>query len=204
MKVSLILLLSTLFIGSCATSPALRVQAPHIEVEEVSPDKWTAMTKQNLLHLTQVYDISPFLFTRKVRIEPSGIPHSHPVLTLNTRNAENPYLLLSVFLHEEFHWWLHIKPLPTQEGIKELKKIYPKAPVTLSYGKDTTYLHLIICYLEFRALEFYLGKVKAREVIKELMTKEKLYPWIYAKVLNQESVIKKIVDKHKLLPPPLN
>lgn len=197
-------LILTLFILSgCAA----RQEPPHpsgLVVTETNPNKWTALTKQNLLHLTQVYDLSPFIYTKNVKIESRVIPHSHPVLTLNSRNAENPKKLLSVFLHEQFHWWLTMNKTQTDLAIKDLKKIYPKAPVTKSDGPNSTHLHLIVCYLEMRAVSFYLGKKEGREVISSIMKKDKIYPWIYNQVLNRDSAIQKVVKKHKLIPPALN
>lgn len=197
----LFLLLGTLTIGCASKSD---VDHPSgLKVEEINPDKWTALTKQNLLHLAQVYDLRPFLFSKNIRIQTKVIPESHPVITLNTRNAERPQKLLANFLHEELHWWTSMNPVAVEGAINELKKIYPKAPKTLSYGQDGTYLHLIICFLEYRALQYYLGKKEAREIITSLMKKDKVYPWIYYQVLNKDYAIRKIVLKHKLLPPPL-
>jgi hypothetical protein len=39
-------------------------------------------------------------------IKERAIPHSHPVLTLNTRNLDSDDQLLSAFLHEQLHWYL--------------------------------------------------------------------------------------------------
>lgn len=203
MKIYFLLILTSLLLSSCA-SDKKEIHPSGLMIEEVNPDKMTALTKQNLLHLAQVYDLSPFLFTKKVRIEQKVIPTPYPVLTINTRNAEKPRNLLSVFLHEELHWWLDKNPKASADAINELKKIYPKAPQTQSYGKDSTYLHLIVCYLELRTLEFYLGKKEARNVITDLMKKDKIYPWIYYQILFKDFAVKKIVNKYKLLPPPLN
>ncbi len=186
----------------CASKPE-PIHPSGIEVVEVKPDKWTALTKQNLLHLLQVYDLSPFLYTKQVQIESKVIPHSHPVLTLNTRHSEKPKKILSVFLHEQLHWWLTANQQKTDAAIKELKKIYPNAPVTKAVGPHSTYVHLIVCYLELKALSFYLGKKEGREVISSVMRDDKIYPWIYFQVLNKDFAIAKVVKKYGLLPSPL-
>lgn len=200
MKLSLILFL---FLFGCSS----RQEPPHpsgLEVSEVKPDKGTALTKQNLLHLLQVYDLTPFLFTKTVKIEPMVIPHSHPVLTLNTRNAEKPKKILAVFLHEQLHWWLAANQQKTDAAIKELRKIYPNAPVTKALGPQSTYLHLLVCYLELRAVSFYLGKKEGRDVITSIMKHDKIYPWVYFQVLNKDFAIARIVRENGLLPPVLN
>jgi hypothetical protein len=193
----------TLLLSGCASREGRPGHPSGLVIEEVSPNKWTAITRQNLLHLTQVYDLSPFIYTKNIQIESMVIPQSHPVLLLNTRYAEKPKKLLSVFLHEQLHWWTTNNQIKTNEAIKDLKKVYPNAPVTTTSGKDSTHLHLIICYLEYKALKFYLGKTEATEIITSLMKQEKIYPWVYYQVIYKNFAIEKIVKKTGLLPPPL-
>lgn len=202
MKIWPVVLITSFLLGGCAS----KVQVPTpmgLEIVEIIPNKWTAITKQNMLHLAQVYDLRPFLFTKKIHIQSQVIPHSHPVLTINTRNAENPKKILSVWLHEEMHWWALQNKKNFSLAIRDLKKIYPQAPVTKSSGANSTFLHLIICHLELKALGFYLGEDKAREVITDIMKKDKIYPWIYFQVLSKDDAIKSLVRKYKLIPPPL-
>lgn len=162
------------------------------------------MTKQNILHLTQVYDLTPFLYTRLIHISNDiTAPQSHPVLTLNTINFDKPKKILSTLLHEQIHWWMMEQKTNGALAMSELKKIYLKVPGIAGADKESTYLHLIICYLELKALAFYIGEKSAREVILESMTNDKIYSWIYNQVLNKDFAIKKIVAKYKLLPPPL-
>ncbi|NJM35541.1 MAG: bifunctional phosphoribosylaminoimidazolecarboxamide formyltransferase/IMP cyclohydrolase [Rhodomicrobium sp.] len=46
------------------------------------------------------------LTKRAVRIQSRVIPHSHPVLTLNTQYVEDDTAQTATFLHEQFHWFL--------------------------------------------------------------------------------------------------
>lgn len=202
MKFIALLMILISLIG-CA-SKKLEEHPSGLEIIEVTPNKWTSITKQNLLHLAQVYDLSPFLYTKKIQIQPQVKSHSHPVLTLNTRHAENPKKILSTFLHEELHWWLASQKKETSEALRELKKVYPDAPLNQGATKDSTWLHLIVCYLELKSLSFYIGEKEARGVIYSLMKKDQIYPWVYFQVLNKDFAIKSIVAKNKLLPPPLN
>lgn len=188
-----------LFIFSCSTKQPV-AHPSGLDVIEINPNKFTALTKQNLLQLTQVYDLTPFLYTKKVHIQSKVIPHSHPVLTLNTRYAEYPNRILSTFLHEELHWFMNAREKALKLAIKDLKKAYPKAPITKSLGAHSTYLHLIVCELELRALSKYIGKKEARGIIEHIMNKDKIYPWIYRQVLYRNAPIKKIIKKYKLAP----
>ena len=199
--VALFMVLSFFLFGCASTTPD--ETSSGLKVTEIQPNKWTALTKQNLFQLAQVYDLAPVLFTKEIQIQSKVVPKSHPVLTLNTRNAEHPKRLLSSFLHEQLHWWAVINNDKMNHAIKELRKIYPKAPMTRSSGPNSTYIHLIVCYLEYRTLAFYLGEKESREVISVIMKKDKIYPWIYYQVLNKNFAIKKIVQKYTLLPPPI-
>jgi hypothetical protein len=175
-----------------------------LDIKEINPNKWTSITKQNLLHLTQVYDLTPVLFTKKIQIQSQIIPSSHPVLSLNTKYAESPDKILAIFLHEQFHWWILKNQIRTNLAIIELKALYPKAPQTQSSGKDSTYIHIIVCYLEYAALKYYIGRPKAHNVIREFIKKEKLYPWIFSEILKNEVKIKNIIHKQGLNLPPLS
>lgn len=173
-------------------------------INEINPNKWTFLLKQNLLQLSQVYDLSPFLFTKTIHVESKVIPHSHPTLTLNTRYAEAPLKLLSTFLYQEFHWWLSLNPKKTKAAILDLKKFIPNAPVTLSMGKDSTYLRILAAQLEIMSLENYLGLDEAKKIILEKITVDKQDPWVYKLVQAEEIILKKILRAHSLVPPPLN
>lgn len=192
-----LLILFTLSLFSCSTETPKRVYEDVIEITEINPNRLTALTKQNLFHLAKVYDLKPFLYTKKIQVQSYVIPHSHPVLTLNTRNAEKPNQLLSTWLHEEFHWWTTANKNEVDRAIAELKKTYPKI-------NHSSYLHLIVCYLEHKALVHYLGKQEAHEVINGLVEVDKIYPWIYGQVLQKNKSIGDVLKKHKLIPPPLN
>lgn len=203
MKLSSLLLLFILVICGCAS----KIEDEHpsgLNIVEIKPNKWTFIMKQNMLQLAQVYDLTPFLFTKTIHIESQVIPHSHPILTLNTRNAEKPKKILATWMHEELHWWMEKNPKATADAIKELKKIYPQAPKGQGASQDSTYLHLLVCYLEMRTLALYVGEKEARTIIEEIMKKDKIYPWIYYQVLYKNFAIKKLLKKHKLVPPPLS
>ena len=153
----------------------------------------------------QVYDLKPFLFTNTVHIQSRVIPHSHPVLTLNSRYAEAPNKLLAVFLHEQLHWWLDSKSKESELALVDLKKMFPKLPETgVASDPDSTYLHLMICLLEYRALAHYLGKNQTSMLFKDIITVEKVYPWIYTQILNRYIDLRKIAVKYKLEPAPIN
>lgn len=201
---TLLLTLSLIFVlFACSSEPPKRVYEEPLEITEINPNRWTALVKQNLFHLAKVYDLRPFLYTKKIHIQSRVIPHSHPVLTLNTRNAEKPHAILATWMHEEFHWWVGMNREGTRKAVRELAKMFPNIP---SWGTSTpsmTYTHLIICYLEYRSLVHFLGEKEAKEIITELKDKVKLYPWVYEQVLKNEGALRGVVKRYQLLPAPL-
>lgn len=100
---------------TCAQSLEFEIKLAHSDSPEIK-------TKNQLLKLMSAYDLSKWLFTKTVIIE-SGytiVPHSYPVLTLNTRHLRNNDLLLSTFIHEELHWY--INSLSNKNEILSLSK----------------------------------------------------------------------------------
>ena len=93
-------------------------------------------------------------------IERGAVPHSHPRLTLNTRHLDSDNLQLSTFVHEEIHWHLVAKAKQTDQAIKELEQSYPTVPIEPpdgAEGRDSTYLHLLVNYLEYEAMKTLIG-----------------------------------------------
>jgi non-ribosomal peptide synthetase component F len=91
-------------IGDVAGGP--HQQTPGLRIELGQDSEREKETADLLSALVQSYDLRAWTFTRTVRIEEGVIPHSHPVLTLNTRHLEDREQLLALFLHEQIHWFL--------------------------------------------------------------------------------------------------
>jgi hypothetical protein len=189
-----------LLLSSCTTKPVAPEIPPTVfQMTEVNPNKWTALTRQNLDHLMQVYDLTPLLFTLKIQIESQVKSHSHPILTLNTRYAESPKKLFSVFVHEQLHWWIDQNKTKMDKAIEEIKALFPTLPATI-LAKDTysTYQHLIICFLEYETMIHYLQKKEANKILKDFIQKDNIYPWVNTQVYLKYKPIESIVKKYKL------
>jgi hypothetical protein len=190
-------------LAACSTTNGRRV-ASDLEITEINPNEWTSLTKAEMLCLAATHDLFPFLYTKKINIESRVISHSHPILTLNTRYARAPLKLLSTWLHEEFHWWADSNSASIDRAIAELKFLYPALPTEgVARSEYSTYLHLIICYIEHSSMSHFLGEQKAKDLLIEFATGN-VYPWIHTQVLNRKNEIEDIVKRHDLLPPPLN
>jgi hypothetical protein len=188
---------------ACATEKAyLKSSAPPmIKITEINPNKWTGLTRQNLNHLFQVYNLSPYIFTNEIIIESKVIPHSHPILTLNTRYAEKPQMLLAVFIHEQLHWWAEIRKASMQGALIDIKQLFPSLPKEgVAKDESSTYLHFLICFLEYDALIQFVTKKEADKIIHELIEEDKIYPWIYSQVVLNFKEINAIVERNNLRP----
>lgn len=195
-----------IFLLVSCSSPSLQTSQETeklVELTEVSPDRETALTKQNFFHLIQIYELRPFLYTYRINVEANVPARSHPVLTLNTKYASSPHKILAQWLHQEFHWWANSKPSHVRKAMQELKEIYPQIPHAKTETDKLSYLHFIINSLEYQALTHLLGQKEAKTIIKEMVEEEKHYQWVYETVLEQDLRIKKILMKNQLLPAPL-
>lgn len=158
-------------------------------------------TRDHLAALLQTYDLRRWQFTDLVRIEQGVVPHSHPVLTLNTYLLGDDARLLAVYLHEQLHWFCERHEAAVARAIDELRGLYPIVPVGLPEGarsEFSSYLHLIIGYLEYTALIALRGPDDARDVIAGWCQSH--YTSIYVTVLRDFGRIGPIVARHGLLP----
>jgi hypothetical protein len=160
-------------------------------------------TRDQLQRLLITYDLSQWIFTRSILIDEKAIPHSHPILTLHTRHLKDDDLLLSTFVHEQLHWFLVQKDQETKEAMKDLRTTFPKVPVDVPDGagdEESTYLHLLVNYLEFRADRELLGELRTRQVFEFWAGDH--YRWVYKTILERTRDVGNIAFRHKLIPSP--
>jgi hypothetical protein len=161
-----------------------------------------AKTREQLERLLKTYDLEKWIFTRKIEIDQKAVPHSHPVLTLSARHVKDDDLLLSTFVHEQAHWHFVASDKQTAQAIKDLKLMFPKVPDKGPEGarsEESTYLHLLVVYLEYRADRELMGELRAKQVMEFWSTDH--YTWIYKTVLQRPRDIGGILIKHKLMKP---
>ena len=145
-------------------------------------------------------DIRRFEYTDHLRVAPTEISHSHPVLTLNTA-LFNPDEILCEYLHEQMHWYLDGLGCADPSGplIAELKQRYPETPVGYPEGaKDeySTYLHLIVNWLEIEAASQFL----ARERVREIARMKHYYRWVYRSVLSDWDSLEDMFRARDIVP----
>jgi len=160
-----------------------------------------ARTRDQLQRLLATYDLSPWIYTKAIVIDERAIPFSHPVLTLHTRHAKDDELLLSTFVHEQFHWFLAERLEATEAAIADLRKLFPTVPAGGAAGardEYSTYLHLLVCYLEQQADLRILGELKAKQVMDFWATDH--YTWVHQTVTSRSRDIGQIAREKKLIP----
>jgi hypothetical protein len=158
--------------------------------------------RDQLRRLLRTYDLHKWLFTRDVLIQSGVIPHSHPVLTLNTRYVDDDTAQLATFVHEQLHWFLtdHVERAKTNAALTELRALYPTVPTALpegAMGERSTYLHLIVCHLELQALTPLLGEQSARQQLERWTH----YTWVYRTVLTETERIGELLRRHGVVVP---
>ena len=158
-------------------------------------------TKTQLERLLKTYDLTKWIMTKSVVIDEKATPHSHPVLTLSARHVKDDELLLATFVHEQMHWFVIQDGRDIDAAIAEFKKMFPNAPTAPPEGardENSTYQHIAVCYLEYRATRELLGELRAKQVIQFWTTDH--YTWVYKTVMERTRDIGQVMFKYKLIP----
>lgn len=136
------------------------------------------------------YSLDHWLYTRKIVIDDqTWPPHSHPVLTLGVRGGlqDDDMALVTNLLHEEMHWNIVLNATqdrqPMVDAIKAAFPGAPTAPPMGSGGEASTYEHVLVCYLEYKALATVFGDAAALQSIQA----RPYYKWDYAIVADKRN-----------------
>ena len=154
-----------------------------------------------LMALRRRHDLSRYEYTSIVRIVPGGDTFAQPVLTLGNRFATTEDELLATYLHEQMHWYL-TKLKTADDGsplIAELKRRYPAAPVGFPEGANdeySTYLHLLVNWLEIEATSRFTG----RERVEEIARNKHYYRWMYRTVLEDWRPLEELYRSYDIVP----
>jgi len=158
-----------------------------------------AQAREQLQRLLAEYDLDPWIVTTRIRIAAGEIPHSHPILTLNTKYLDDDLRQLATFLHEQMHWHEEsdAHKAAVDHAIEDLRARYPNPPSHEEIGtrsEYSTYLHLVVNGLTFDALRHLLGEQEARTLTDE----NNIYRWVNQRVLDDTAAIGAILDDHGL------
>jgi len=111
-------------------------------------------------------------FTEEILVRDGAIPHSHPILTLNTRQSDK-LGLLQTLVHEQFHWYVQTRP-KYKECVAHLKDIYQDDGEHNKSGNypNSYWEHIIVCF----NTRFYLQKIISDTELKEIYSQWQPYP----------------------------
>jgi hypothetical protein len=186
------LLALVVVIAACATG---RGGDDAVEIKTAHGSEGELRKAAQIQRLIDTYDLSKWTFTRSVIVDHDArISHSHPVLTLDVADKAYPDdVELAAYVHEQIHWLESANPAKTEAAIAELRKMYPNAPKRGPEGardEYSTYLHLIVCHLEFEAMKELVGEERARAAMQK-----PYYRWVYRTVLADNERIAEVVKR---------
>jgi len=143
--------------------------------------------------LCEQYDIPAF--TQTVLVEKDSIPHSHPILTLNTR-VKDSRLLLKTLVHEQLHWYAKNHP-QYKNCIAYLKTRYRDDGEHNKLGTypDSYWEHIIICFNALNYLENFLSK----EDVEWIYQQWQAYPTLEKLVVQNKEKVRTDLAKFELI-----
>ena len=107
---------------------------------------------------------------------------------------------MSTYLHENIHWYLDAHQTKIADIIAMLKKRFPNVAVGYPEGardEYSTYLHMVVCFLELDAIRQLLSEARYNKVIH--FWQKDHYTWIYKLIDEHDNEIAMLIKQHKLL-----
>jgi hypothetical protein len=155
-----------------------------------------------LLDARARFDLARFEYCKQVRIAPTEIPYSHPSITLNTW-IHDDLGLLSMVLHEQMHWYVtwysHARAPQWRSLFERLRERYPSVPAAEAGGGNdefSTYLHLLVNWLEIEAVSQFIDRGRVLSHVRALP----FYRWIYQAVTDDWEALGALYREQGLLP----
>jgi hypothetical protein len=187
------------FAAFTALACALQAQAADFTLRLAHGSAREEEARAQCKRVLAAHDLTPWIQTRKIVFEQDVVPHSHPVLTLNTRHTKDDGLFVSTLIHEQTHWWLERHPRQTAAAVAELKTIYPNLPVGYPEGAGTlesSYSHLLVIGIELDGVHEVLGAAEEKRILAFWQGDH--YRTLYRIVGADRERIRGILGKHGL------
>ena len=192
MKHSLIaIMLLSIFVP--AKTPKLNISLAHGSQGEQK-------RKEQIERLAAQYDLERYTITREIVIDQQAMNHSAPVLTQNLRFLDNDDRALSAYVHEQAHWVLMTRHRGEVRGmLEDLRRMFPDLPIAVPQGdgnEGTSYVHLVVLMLEWRALEDLIGAERARAVME--FKRQDHYKALYATVMDNRQQVERFLKRYSV------
>jgi len=179
-------LLRLLVIGVAAFSVVAAQESLYVTTK--SAERSEIELRKRVEQVVLKYELQRWLYSRRIVIDRAvWPPHSHPVLTLGVteRFLHDDVELVAVLVHEEFHWNLALNSgLSKWKLMALLKAFLPVLRVAPPFGSEddvSTYMHVLVCYMEYKAL----SKVFGQPAAQSYLSKQPFYTDVYATVLDE-------------------
>jgi len=158
---------------------------------EVAPNKQTALVRQNLEHLIKIYDLNPYLYNKKIKIQSGVVPTSLPEIVLNTKYAEEPKNVLFLFLHFQ----LSQAPLFQNSAYKKLEQELTR---DIHLQKVKSKSMLVTSHLNLQVLKSILGVRDSIFLIRDISKSEPFLTNYYFAAQKHEKKLAALMKKYKL------
>lgn len=161
--------------------------------------------REQLRRIVSDYDLNDWMFTNQIKVVHGEDARSYPILTMNTNHLEDDKVQLSVFVHENAHWYVadDEKDVAENAAIEELKQLYPNPPEP---KQKNLYHHIMVVWVEWDALLEIFGEEEAQSIMERKINyyirgnpESKLsqnYRWYNDIAMNDAEEVGKIMVKH--------
>jgi len=189
-----------ILIAAAVALMATRVEAqtPKLNIKTKHGFPMEEQRKGQMERLAKQYDLKKYTITRDIVIERGAMNHSYPVLTLNLRFLDNDDLALSAYVHEQGHWVLMERHRADNPALfEDLQRTFPNMETRVPEGDGelrSSYFHIAVCMLEWRAMEDLVGSERARKVIEWKQGDH--YKAIYSTVLNHREEVENVLGRY--------
>jgi hypothetical protein len=167
-----------------------------VQVTRLAPE---AVKAHALLdQLCKRYDLAPFFFTQRVRIEPGGTAKATPILTLGTASLADPPRFLAEFLGQQMQWFLRARDEAAARASAALEAAFPDFwPQNRELAPEaaTLYRRLAAAWLELQAMLRFFDPDDAEDVLR---SHDDGRP-IYRLMLRKRAAIANIMQAHGLV-----
>lgn len=153
------------------------------------------VAKEVLKKILNKYNLNKWIICKDILIEQDSTGKAFPLIRLSAWNEKGEDGMLAQFLHEQFHWIEKGKEKEIENSMNKLRELFPNAPIEKPEGggnEKSTYVHLIICRLEFLALKEIFNEEKAQDIVSG----NKNYTWIRKTILDRGDEIDEIIKRN--------
>jgi hypothetical protein len=138
------------------------------------------------------YDLRRWMMTDLVLVNGEiGGGVSHPLMISPELLLRRPACALTTFLHEQSHWMNGPGPDAAATEASERWPDPPPAPAG-AHNAKSTWLHLMVCALEYQSLAELIGAGAAADELRQ----HRGYSWIYEQILADPGWFAAYLDRH--------